>query len=210
MVYFFSSQAPSALIPIAFVVATLKGWIGPQFEVLQLVVLCAFILHYVQRTFIYSLLISGGKPTPCILMLLAMVFTTANGYIQARGAVMFSTYSASTFDVLRVVVGLTVFAVGMAINIHSDYVLRNLRAPGEKGYKIPFGGVYAWVSCGNFFGEIVEWIGFAVASWSVVAFAFAFFTAANLVPRALAHHRWYLEKFEDYPRERKAVFPFIL
>ena len=31
------------------------------------------------------------------------------------------------------------FLSGMAINIHSDHILRNLRKPGEKGYKIPKG-----------------------------------------------------------------------
>ena len=31
------------------------------------------------------------------------------------------------------------FFVGMAINIHSDHILRNLRRPGESGYKIPKG-----------------------------------------------------------------------
>jgi len=35
-------------------------------------------------------------------------------------------------------------------------------------------------------------------------------TIANLVPRALAHHKWYNEHFENYPAERKAIFPFIL
>ena len=31
------------------------------------------------------------------------------------------------------------FLVGMAINIHSDHILRNLRKPGETGYVIPRG-----------------------------------------------------------------------
>lgn len=35
-------------------------------------------------------------------------------------------------------------------------------------------------------------------------------TLANLLPRALAHHRWYGEQFDDYPRERKAILPFLL
>ena len=31
------------------------------------------------------------------------------------------------------------FVAGMIINIHSDHILRNLRKPGETGYKIPRG-----------------------------------------------------------------------
>jgi len=32
----------------------------------------------------------------------------------------------------------------------------------------------------------------------------------NLVPRAIDHHKWYKKEFADYPKERKAVIPFIL
>ena len=37
--------------------------------------------------------------------------------------------------------------------------------------------------------------------------AFAAWTMANLVPRARAHHRWYRERFPDYPARRKALVP---
>ena len=35
--------------------------------------------------------------------------------------------------------GSILFAAGMLGNMHSDSILRNLRKPGESGYKIPFG-----------------------------------------------------------------------
>jgi hypothetical protein len=59
-------------------------------------------------------------------------------------------------------------------------------------------------------GEIIEWCGWALATWTFAGAAFAFFTIANLLPRALSHHRWYREKFPDYPRERKAIIPGVL
>jgi 3-oxo-5-alpha-steroid 4-dehydrogenase 1 len=65
------------------------------------------------------------------------------------------------------------------------------------------------VSAANFAAEIVEWGGFAMACWSVPAATFAAFTFLNTAPRGAAHHHWYLEKFEDYPKNRKAVIPFI-
>ncbi|MDH5284165.1 MAG: 3-oxo-5-alpha-steroid 4-dehydrogenase, partial [Gemmatimonadota bacterium] len=34
-------------------------------------------------------------------------------------------------------------------------------------------------------------------------------TVANLAPRAWSHHRWYLEKFPDYPPDRKALIPHL-
>jgi hypothetical protein len=32
---------------------------------------------------------------------------------------------------------------------------------------------------------------------------------ANLVPRAIATHAWYREKFADYPPERRILVPFV-
>ena len=52
----------------------------------------------------------------------------------------------------------------------------------------------------NYLGEIVEWTGWALATWSLAGLAFAVYTAANLAPRAVANHDWYLSTFDDYPR----------
>ncbi|MEL6182594.1 MAG: 3-oxo-5-alpha-steroid 4-dehydrogenase, partial [Myxococcota bacterium] len=110
----------------------------------------------------------------------------------------------------RFIVGVLVFAVGMAINLHSDTLLLNLRKPHEHGYKIPHGGVYRWVSSPNYLGEIIEWFGWALATWSLGGLAFALYTAANLAPRAWTHHRWYLDTFPDtYPKERRALIPWV-
>ena len=85
-----------------------------------------------------------------------------------------------------------------------------MRKPGETGYKIPKGGLFKYISCPNHFGEILEWIGFAIMCWNLAAFAFAIWTVANLIPRAVSHHKWYKENFENYPTKRKAVIPFLL
>lgn len=52
------------------------------------------------------------------------------------------------------------------------------------------GGMFRFVSGANFFGEIVEWCGYAVAAWSLPSFAFAFFTICSIGPRACHHHRY--------------------
>ena len=91
-----------------------------------------------------------------------------------------------------------------------DQILINLRKPGETGYKIPNGGMFNYVTGANFFGEIVEWTGFALASCSSPAAVFAFFSASFLGLRAWHHHKFYLSKFEDYPKSRKIIIPFVL
>lgn len=90
-----------------------------------------------------------------------------------------------------------------------DQLLIRLRKPGETGYKIPVGGMFNYVTGGNFFGEIVEWFGFAIASCSPPSAIFALFSACYLGMRAWHHHNYYLAKFEDYPRTRKIIIPFL-
>ena len=106
-------------------------------------------------------------------------------------------------------VGIIIFIVGVIINVKSDEILFNLRKNND-GYKIPSSFMYKYISCPNYFGEIIEWIGFAVMVWSLPAFIFVFWTICNLVPRAVSHHKWYHSKFSDYPKSRKAIIPFIL
>ena len=74
---------------------------------------------------------------------------------------------------------------------------------------MPHGELYRWISCPNYLGELIEWAGWAVATWSLPGLGFAVWTAANLVPRARANHRWYRSHFADYPNERKALIPGV-
>lgn len=42
-------------------------------------------------------------------------------------------------------VGVILFCTGMFINLQADHILRNLRKPGETGYKIPRGTCISFV-----------------------------------------------------------------
>jgi protein-S-isoprenylcysteine O-methyltransferase Ste14 len=134
------------------------------------------------------------------------VFNLVNGYLNARWLTVFGRYDAAWLGDPRFVIGAVVMIAGFAINLRADA----LRAPGETAYKIPDGALYRYVSCPNYLGEIVEWFGWALLTWSLAGLSFAVWTAANLAPRALAHHRWYRERFTDYPAGRRALIPFVL
>ncbi len=180
-------------------------------EVVPLVFLALWQLHYFHRTCIFPFrLRSKGKEMPALIALLAFVFTTINAWINALWISHLGSYHASWLSDPRFLVGAALFLAGWAINVHADTVLINLRKPGETGYKVPKGGFYRWISCPNYFGEIVEWIGWAIATWSLAGLAFAVYTAANLAPRAFTHHRWYIETFDDYPEARRALIPYVV
>jgi len=167
--------------------------------------------HYLNRTYVFPFRRKGGgRPMPAAVMLMAVFFNAWNGYLNGRWLFTLGPHrDTSWFADPRFVVGAAVFVLGMAINHHSDTILLALREGGERGYRVPHGGLFRFVSMPNYLGELLEWIGWALATWSLAGLSFAVFTAANLVPRAWANHRWYRETFPDYPKERRAIIPFL-
>jgi protein-S-isoprenylcysteine O-methyltransferase Ste14 len=165
--------------------------------------------HYFHRAFIYPFRLRGSeKRMPIVIVASGLVFNGVNGYLNGRYLFTFSGgYPTAWLWDPRFAIGLGLFVVGFVINRQADQMLRSLRGPEEMDYKVPHGGLYSWISCPNYFGEILEWVGWAVATWSFAGLAFATWTAANLIPRARAHHLWYREAFPDYPPERKALVP---
>lgn len=167
--------------------------------------------HYVHRTFIWPLQLSGTRRRmPIFIVGSAIGFNLFNSYINGRYLGSFSGgYAWSWLADPRFIVGALVFFAGAFINMHADAVLFRLRRdhPGE--YRVPMGGLYRWISCPNYLGEIVEWIGWAIATWSLPGAVFAVWTFANLAPRAGSNHRWNLENIEGYPTDRKALVPYL-
>ena len=172
-------------------------------------------LHYLNRSVIYPLRQKDNKKRmPIAIMFSAIGFNLINGFLNGYylGTICdIAKYGDNWLSDSRFVIGISVFILGMFINIQSDNILLSLRKFGDSSYKIPYRGFFKYVSCPNLFGEIVEWTGFAIMLWSAPSLSFAIWTAANLLPRAVDHHNWYLKKFgDDYPKNRKAVIPFVL
>lgn len=198
-------ESPSVLWFLAVYLAGAHAW-----EAAPLALLAMWQAHYVQRAFLFPFRLRPGGRTPVLVVASGFAFNLVNAYLNARWLSHFGEYDVGWLWSSPFWIGLILFVTGYRINRWADRVLADLRAPGETGYKVPRGGLYELISCPNYFGELLEWVGFAVAAGSLAGWSFAAFTAANLVPRALAHHRWYRAKFPDYPRDRKAVLPLLL
>lgn len=184
-----------------------------QLNVTTFLLFALWQLHYCHRVFIYPWTLKKGKRMPWMILVMAVIFNTSNGYLNAWSiASQSDKYSDLWLTSPQFIIGVVVFFTGMAINKISDKRLAQLSRSrgGGQGYQIPHGFMYRWVSCPNYLGEILQWIGWAIAVWSLAGWIFAIWTMANLVPRAIAHHRWYRETFADYPEERKALIPYLL
>ena len=147
---------------------------------------------------------------PLLIVGSAIFFNCINAGLNGYFLANFDSYKPESFYQLNFIIGIFLFLIGFFINQRSDYLLIHLRKPGETGYKIPKGFLFKYISCPNLFGELVQWIGFALMAWNLPALTFLVWTFANLMPRALGHHKWYRNNFEAYPEKRKAVLPGIL
>ncbi|XP_036026253.1 3-oxo-5-alpha-steroid 4-dehydrogenase 2 [Onychomys torridus] len=203
-VAWFLQELPSFAVSVGMLAWQPRSLFGQPGNLL----LGLFSSHYFHRTFIYSLL-TRGRPFPVSLFLRATAFCTGNGFLQAHYLIYCAEYSQEWYTDVRFSLGVFLFILGMGINIHSDCLLRQLRKPGEIIYKIPQGGLFTYVSGANFLGEIIEWMGYALATWSIPALAFAFFSLCFLGMQASYHHRFYLQTFKNYPKSRKALIPFV-
>ena len=169
-------------------------------------------IHYFHRVIIFPLQIrTRGKRIPMVIVIMAFFFNIINGTLNGYWLATFAP--VSPFDmitILRITAGTAVFITGFIINKYHDYILINLRSERSEGYRVPDGGLFKYVSCPNFMGEIISWAGFALVAFNLPALSFLVWTCVNLISRAKDHHWWYIKEFPGYPKERKAIFPFLL
>lgn len=200
-------------VPV-FIIMTILWLISDRtWETAPLVLFLLFQCHYFHRSFIYPLIMRGSSKIPLGIVLMGVVFNTLNALMQGGWIFIVSPadYYDNWFSQPYIYIGGAIYILGMVINIHSDHIVRNLRKDGDTRHYIPRGGAFKYVSSANYFGELVEWIGFAIASWSWAGVVFVWWSFANLVPRSNALKKRYTREFgEEFTSlKRKRIIPFI-
>jgi very-long-chain enoyl-CoA reductase len=112
-------------------------------------------------------------------------------------------------------IGAATFVLGEIGNLCVHLALRDLRPPGTTVRKIPmptnlFTTLFNFVSCPNYTYEIISWIGFTVMTSCLPAGLFTFAGAYQMTMWALGKHKAYKKEFANYPKNRKAIIPFII
>lgn len=183
-------------------------------DVVRLAFLFLFELHYIQRSFVFPFRLRGNSRMPLSIIVMGVVFNLLNAMMQG-GWIFYvspdSYYGPDWMMNPQFIIGFLVFIIGMFINIQSDDIVRNLRQPGDTKHYLPKTGMFRYVTSANYFGELLEWIGFAILTWSWSGAVFALWTFANLGPRAARIYKRYQQEFGDEldARRTKRLIPFI-
>ena len=182
---------------------------GTHTEYTNITFYCLWLCHYVHRGIIHPWIMKYSSPkTPLGIPLGGLFPNLLYSFLNADwiGA---ASYDSDYYKDPRFIVGVVMFITGYIINRYADLSLRKLRANSSSGYSIPNGYLFHKISCPNYFGEMLEWFGWALGTWSVAGTVWFLFSSATLVPRSRHNHRWYKEQFPDYPANRKALIPFL-
>ena len=201
-------------VPV-FLAMLVLWWFSPlRDNAVRIVFLMLFELHYFHRSFIFPLQIRGHSRMPLAIVLMGALFNTLNALMQGGWLFYISPadyYTEEWLLGLPFLAGTALFGAGMFINIQSDNIIRNLRQPGDTAHYLPRGGMFRYVTSANYLGEFLEWVGFAVLTWSWAGAVFALWTFANLAPRAARIYDLYLREFPGQldPSKTKRMIPFI-
>lgn len=198
------------LIP-GFVFFTITYFTGLHFNSpVNITLFILFIVHYLSRGVITPLVAKYSEArvviwVPMHALLLNMVYH----YINAEfiGSV---DYCRGYFYDPRFIIGATLFVIGFIVNRISDTQVIFLRkSRKDHSYLIPRGFLFNLISCPNYFGEGLQWLGWAVMTWSLAGFVWWLYTESVFVPRARHNHNWYKNQFLNYPHYRRALIPLI-
>ncbi|MDR2083517.1 MAG: 3-oxo-5-alpha-steroid 4-dehydrogenase [Bacteroidales bacterium] len=208
-------------VPV-FVLMTVLCLLSPRIipfkistSLVPLIFFLFFQIHYIRRSLIFPFLLKGKSKMPVTVMLMGFLFNICNALMQGGWFFYKSPVDMYTLSWLltpQFIIGTIIYFGGMIINIQSDKIIQDLRTPGDTKHYLPTKGLFKHVTGAHYFGEVIEWVGFAILTWSPAGAVFALWTFANLVPRANAVYHSYQKMFGyDTIKDKKLkrIFPYI-
>lgn len=161
-------------------------------------------IHFGKRTLECLFLHKYSGQMPITSTIFISVF-----YCITAAAVCHYSRLVTVYDAWTYLLGLGLFATGLAGNGYHHYLLANLRKPGEKGYKVPRGGLFEFVAAPHYLFELVGWLGLALVSQHFFNMLFLGAMTVYLTDRSIGQDEWNRKKMADYPPNRKCLVPFI-
>tara|TARA_B110000196_G_scaffold109156_1_gene94611 strand:- start:64 stop:816 length:753 start_codon:yes stop_codon:yes gene_type:complete len=179
-------------------------------NIISWILFSIWVIHYINRSIIFPMRICSTSKIPISVIASAIFFNLVNGFINGYYIGNIINFPITYLYSMKFILGFIILIIGVIINTSADKVLIKIKNQNI-GYQIPTGGLYKYITCPNYFGEIIQWTGFAIITWSFPALLFVLWTMANLIPRAKAYNNWYQLRFKgEYPNNKKAIIPYII
>ncbi|KAK5794980.1 uncharacterized protein LOC108488855 [Gossypium arboreum] len=191
----------------AFLVGVASFWLFPDGDFRFLLLKSAITIHFFKRIleviFIHNY--SGGMSLDTIIIILVSYFFVSLSLIYTQ--TFNQGLSEPSIDLKYL--GIVLFLIGICGNFYHHCILSKLRTKGGKEYKIPKGGLFELVICPHYLFEILGFLGISLISQTLYSFSTTLGIAVYLMCRGYVTRKWYMSKFEDFPKEVKAVIPYV-
>ncbi|KAK1576196.1 hypothetical protein Q3G72_011767 [Acer saccharum] len=191
----------------SFLAGLASFWLFPHHNFRFLLLISALTIHFFKRI---SEVIFIHKYSGSIMVDSGIVISL--GYLISTSIMIYSQYLSQELGEPSIdlkYLGIFLFLVGISGNFYHHYLLSKMRKDGEKEYKIPKGGLFDFVVCPHYLFEILGFVGISFISQNLYALSYAVGVILYLTGRSYATRKWYLSKFEDFPKHVKAIFPYL-
>ena len=111
----------------------------------------------------------------------------------------------------HLIVGFPWFCVFMILNFICHMRLKYMRPKGTNAFVIPHGGLFEYITCPNYFCEIMTWFGFNILTgFTPFGVAFNIVGTLQMLQWATQRKAKFVKLFGDeWPKKRWVLFPFI-
>ena len=124
-------ECPCVLVTIFYLIYAYS-----ELNLKKILVIAPFLIHYIHRSFIFPFVIHSSKNNPLEITLMAFTFCVFNAIMINRSIFYYISYEYHFW--FYYIYGLITFALGMYINIFSDYSMikqRNANKEESTGSK---------------------------------------------------------------------------
>ncbi|WFD26840.1 very-long-chain enoyl-CoA reductase [Malassezia nana] len=219
-VFLVEYAGPMLIHPIIYYMAPLVwAHFGYQFDMslVQKMVFVLVLLHFVKREFesLFVHRFSNATMPAFNIVKNSGHYWLLSGVVLAGGVYSPSLGAEAVKGTIRDNV---VYLAGCALlwliaelgNLQSHLILMNLRPKGTRVRQIPRGQLFELVSCPNYFFEVLAWLAITLMTLSLSALIFLVVSTVQMSLWAIKKHKNYRKEFgEQYPRQRKALVPFL-
>lgn len=217
-VFFFEYFGPMVIYPLFFFLPHIfypGQKVAPLEDrpLVQKIAVAYWVFHYAKRIFeTYFVHVFGHATMP-----IRNLFKNCSYYYGFAAYVAYFV-NHPKYTAPNEMQSIICFALAMLCqfsNLRCHVILKNLRKPGERGYKIPSGFLFNYITCANYFAEIWGWILFTIATQTAAAGLFTAAGAYQMAEWARGKHKRLVKTFdgkdgrEKYPK-RWVMFPPLL